>query len=281
MLNVALRRRPRATLRRTPTGWTTSRRPSRTSPPSAAGALSGVPADEIRAARARARGRRAARWPTAASASRPRSSARSASGRSTCSTSSPATSTAIGGAMFTTPAIDVVGTRPDRARPPRRLAVAGPRAAGDRRRAARLRAARGDRPRPGEGQIRAMLTLSGNPVLSTPDGARLDEALGRARLHGGRRHLRQRDHPARRRDPAADLARSSATTTTWSSTTLARAQHRPLHAGGVREGAGDAPRLADLPRRSRWRTIARAGPAASLASACAGCAAACASARPG
>ena len=30
---------------------------------------------------------------------------------------------------------------------------------------------------PGEGQVRAMLTLSGNPVLSTPDGARLDEAL--------------------------------------------------------------------------------------------------------
>ena len=30
---------------------------------------------------------------------------------------------------------------------------------------------------PGKGQIRAMLTLSGNPVLSTPDGARLDEAL--------------------------------------------------------------------------------------------------------
>ena len=30
---------------------------------------------------------------------------------------------------------------------------------------------------PGKGQIRAMLTLSGNPVLSTPDGARLAEAL--------------------------------------------------------------------------------------------------------
>jgi anaerobic selenocysteine-containing dehydrogenase len=30
---------------------------------------------------------------------------------------------------------------------------------------------------PGDGQIRAMLTLSGNPVLSTPDGARLDESL--------------------------------------------------------------------------------------------------------
>jgi anaerobic selenocysteine-containing dehydrogenase len=30
---------------------------------------------------------------------------------------------------------------------------------------------------PGEGQVRAVLTLSGNPVLSTPDGARLGEAL--------------------------------------------------------------------------------------------------------
>ena len=39
---------------------------------------------------------------------------------------------------------------------------------------------------------------------STPDGARLDEALRRPGLHGRRRHLRQRDHPARRRDPAAD-----------------------------------------------------------------------------
>ncbi len=31
---------------------------------------------------------------------------------------------------------------------------------------------------PGEGQIRAMLTVAGNPVLSTPDGAGLDRALG-------------------------------------------------------------------------------------------------------
>ncbi len=31
---------------------------------------------------------------------------------------------------------------------------------------------------PGEGQIRAMVTIAGNPVLSTPDGVRLDEALG-------------------------------------------------------------------------------------------------------
>ncbi|WP_109509926.1 molybdopterin-dependent oxidoreductase [Nocardioides speluncae] len=31
---------------------------------------------------------------------------------------------------------------------------------------------------PGEGQVRALLTLAGNPVLSTPDGARLDRAIG-------------------------------------------------------------------------------------------------------
>ncbi len=31
---------------------------------------------------------------------------------------------------------------------------------------------------PGEGQIRAVLTVAGNPVLSTPDGSRLGEALG-------------------------------------------------------------------------------------------------------
>jgi anaerobic selenocysteine-containing dehydrogenase len=30
---------------------------------------------------------------------------------------------------------------------------------------------------PGDGQVRALLTVAGNPVLSTPDGARLDEAL--------------------------------------------------------------------------------------------------------
>jgi len=31
---------------------------------------------------------------------------------------------------------------------------------------------------PGEGQVRALVTAAGNPVLSTPNGARLDEALG-------------------------------------------------------------------------------------------------------
>jgi anaerobic selenocysteine-containing dehydrogenase len=31
---------------------------------------------------------------------------------------------------------------------------------------------------PGEGQVRALITIAGNPVISTPDGASLDEALG-------------------------------------------------------------------------------------------------------
>src|SRR5690606_34896641 len=30
---------------------------------------------------------------------------------------------------------------------------------------------------PGEGQVRALVTIAGNPVLSTPNGARLDAAL--------------------------------------------------------------------------------------------------------
>jgi len=83
----------------------------------------------------------------------------------------------VGGAMLTSPAIDVVGTG---------LVGRG----GHGRRTSRVRglpetaselpvaALREEIETPGEGQIRAMLTLSGNPVLSTPDGAALDRALG-------------------------------------------------------------------------------------------------------
>lgn len=35
---------------------------------------------------------------------------------------------------------------------------------------------------PGDGQVRALITVAGNPVLSTPNGARLDAALGRLEL---------------------------------------------------------------------------------------------------
>ncbi len=81
-----------------------------------------------------------------------------------------------GGTMFTTPAIDAVGTG---------LIGRGHHGAW-KSRVRGLPESGGELPvsvlreeitTPGEGQIRAMLTLSGNPVLSTPDGARLDEAL--------------------------------------------------------------------------------------------------------
>lgn len=82
----------------------------------------------------------------------------------------------VGGAMFTTPAIDAVGTGligrghfdAWRSR------VRGlPETAGE----LPVAALREEIETPGEGQVRAMLTVAGNPVLSTPDGARLDRAL--------------------------------------------------------------------------------------------------------
>ena len=54
---------------------------------------------------------------------------------------------------------------------------------------------------PGEGQIRALVTMAGNPVLSTPELRPARRRDRRPRVHGVGRHLRQRDHPARRRDP--------------------------------------------------------------------------------
>lgn len=81
-----------------------------------------------------------------------------------------------GGAMFTSPAIDVVG---------RRIVGKGhhnawqsrvrglPETAGE----FPVAALREEIETPGKGQIRALVTLSGNPVLSTPDGGTLDGAL--------------------------------------------------------------------------------------------------------
>ncbi|WP_067441452.1 molybdopterin-dependent oxidoreductase [Nocardioides jensenii] len=82
----------------------------------------------------------------------------------------------VGGTMFTSPAIDAVGT-----------GLIG-RGHHDvwRSRVRGLPEFGGELPvavlteeieTPGEGQVRALLTLSGNPVLSTPDGARLERAV--------------------------------------------------------------------------------------------------------
>ena len=49
---------------------------------------------------------------------------------------------------------------------------------------------------PGEGQIRAMITIAGNPAVSTPNAERLDAALAGSRVHGRRRHLRATRPPA-------------------------------------------------------------------------------------
>ena len=64
------------------------------------------------------------------------------------------------------------------------------RAARDDRRAARRSCLAEEIDTPGDGQVRALVTVAGNPVLSTPNGGRLDAALDDARAHGGGRHLR-------------------------------------------------------------------------------------------
>ena len=86
---------------------------------------------------------------------------------------------APGGAMLTRPAFDVAGL----------ASGLGQRGAFDRRRT-RVRGLPefgGEFPvsalaeeilEPGDGQVRALVTAAGNPVLSTPNGRRLDEALG-------------------------------------------------------------------------------------------------------
>ena len=82
----------------------------------------------------------------------------------------------VGGAMFTSPAIDAVGTgligrgHHDAWR----SRVRGlPETAGE----LPVSVLREEIETPGEGQVRAVLTVAGNPVLSTPDGSRLDGAL--------------------------------------------------------------------------------------------------------
>ena len=82
----------------------------------------------------------------------------------------------VGGAMLTSPAIDAVGRgllgrgHYDRFRSRVRQA---PEFGGE----LPVSVLREEIETPGEGQVRALLTIAGNPVLSTPDGAALDKAL--------------------------------------------------------------------------------------------------------
>ena len=68
------------------------------------------------------------------------------------------------------------------------------------------------------GQVRALVTLAGNPVLSTPNGGAARPGPREARLHGLDRLLRERDHAARAPHPAADLRPRARRTTTSCST---------------------------------------------------------------
>ncbi len=82
----------------------------------------------------------------------------------------------VGGAMFTSPAIDIVGNgligRGHVARWRSRVREL-PEVGGE----LPVAALREEIETPGEGQIRALLTVAGNPVLSTPDGSALEGAL--------------------------------------------------------------------------------------------------------
>ena len=157
-----------------------------------------------------------------------------------------------GGAMFTTPAIDVVGARAASGRATSTCGAAG--CAGCRSSAASCRCRRcaEEIETPGRGAgARAAHHRRQPGARRRPTAPRLDEALARPRLHGGGRHLRQRDHPARRRDPAADHARSSATTTTWSSTPWPCATPRGSPRRVFEPSRGRHARLGDLPRARR------------------------------
>jgi hypothetical protein len=59
---------------------------------------------------------------------------------------------------------------------------------------------------PGEGQMRALITVASNPVLSAPTARAWRKRAGHAGLHGQHGHLPERDHAPCRRDPARRVA---------------------------------------------------------------------------
>jgi anaerobic selenocysteine-containing dehydrogenase len=78
-----------------------------------------------------------------------------------------------GGAMFPTPAVDLVGARGVRQGRWKTRVRSLPEFEGELPAAAMAE----EMDTPGPGQVRALVTQSGNPVLSTPNGARLDRAI--------------------------------------------------------------------------------------------------------
>ena len=151
-----------------------------------------------------------------------------------------------GGAMFATPAAGVGNTTAPRARP-------GCAASRHASRVRGLPEVFGELPvaalaeeieTPGPGQVRALLTIAGNPVLSTPNAGRLDAALAQAGLHGQRRPLPQRDDAPRRRGAAGALA-AGALALRPRLHGLLDPRRRELLARGGRAAAGRARRVGD------------------------------------
>ena len=234
--------------RRTSTGWTTVR-----------AAVADFTPERAEAAQ---RHRRRRRPPPGARVRRP-PSRRAAYGRVGVSTQefgsvchvggqpaqrrSPATSTATGGAMFTRPAVDAVGRRADRPRPPRRVAEPGPRAARVRRRAAGRGAARGDRDAGRRARSGRCSRWPATRCSPRPTAPRLDEALaGLDFMVAVDIYVNETTRHADVILPPTDGARARPLRP---GLPRARgAQHRPVHAGGAPEGGGRPARLGDLPR---------------------------------
>ena len=182
--------------------------------PSASRAVTGIAAERIRRARPRARRRPSGPSSTAASGCATRSSARSPAGWSTWSTSSPATSTCRAARCSRAPSAWPVtdlpmpgleGGVPNFGRWQSRVRGA-PEVLGH----VPVSCLAEEIATPGEGQIRALFTVAGNPVLSTPGRRPARRRARRARLHDQRRQLDQRDHPPRRRDPPRPVAARAA-----------------------------------------------------------------------
>ena len=236
MLHVLFAEGLAAAARRTSTGSTRCARPSRRFTPEVAEQVSGVPADVVR---------RLARELAEAGAH----GGGAAYGRIGVSTQAFGTVCAWAVSLpqrahrqprpgrrgdVHQPAIDVVGPRLRRARAPRQVPQPGARPARDQRRAAGGDAGRRDAHARATARCAALLTVSGNPVLSTPDGKRLDEALAGLDFMVAGRHLPQRDDAARRRDPAADDG-AGARPLRPGAPRARGPQHRPVHPGGAAE----------------------------------------------
>ena len=121
------------------------------------------------------------------------------------------------------------------------------RAAGVRRRMAGGGAGRGDGDARARGRSAPLLTVAGNPVLSTPNGGAPGAGPARPRLHGRGRLLPERDHAPRAPHPAAgEPARARPLRPRVPPP--GRAQHREVLAAAVRAAGGGAARLGDPPR---------------------------------